>query len=144
MASLRPAKFRVVRPSDRNGLMTEEVVSQVRVLIREGKLRPGDRLPPERELSRQLGISRASLRTGLRFLSAIGVLTSRHGSGTYIAAGPPAMWTEILLENKASLIAGLDDLTETLNQLKAMLQSHDAPALEASLARAKESRDTLP
>src|SRR2546428_3086340 len=65
-------------------------------MIRDGKLRPGDRLPPERELSKRLGISRASLRHGLRFLAAIGVLTSRHGTGTYIADGPPALDSEPL------------------------------------------------
>src|SRR2546428_13127521 len=65
-------------------------------MIRDGKLRPGDRLPPERELSKRLGISRASLRHGLRFLAAMGVLTSRHGSGTYIADGPPALDSEPL------------------------------------------------
>src|SRR5712691_5121169 len=90
MASIKVGKFRVVRPSQ-DGLMTEEVVTQVREMIQNGKLRPGDRLPPERELAKQLGISRASLRPGLHFLAAIGVLTSRHGSGTYIASGPPAL-----------------------------------------------------
>ena len=90
MASIKVGKFRVVRPSQ-DGLMTEEVVTQVREMIQHGKLRPGDRLPPERELAKQLGISRASLRPGLHFLAAIGVLTSRHGSGTYIASGPPAL-----------------------------------------------------
>jgi GntR family transcriptional repressor for pyruvate dehydrogenase complex len=76
--------------------MREQVVNQVRVMIQEGKLRPGDRIPPERELARQLGISRASVRGGLRFLCAIGVLTSRHGSGTYVADGPPALDSEPL------------------------------------------------
>src|SRR5258708_27380374 len=90
MTSIKLARFQRVR-SVRNGLMTEQVVDQVRVMIQSGKVRPGDRLPPERELAKQLGISRASLRAGLRFLSAIGVLTSRHGSGTYIATGPPAL-----------------------------------------------------
>jgi len=87
-------------------MMTEEVVTQVREMIRHGKLRPGDRLPPERDLAKQLGISRASLRTGLRFLSAIGVLTSRHGSGTYIATGPPALDSEPL-----SMLAALHGFT---------------------------------
>jgi len=87
--------FQVVRP-EKNGLMAEQVIIQVREMIREGKLKPGDRLPPERELARQIGISRASLRHGLRFLAAIGALTSRHGSGTYIADGPPALDSEPL------------------------------------------------
>jgi GntR family transcriptional repressor for pyruvate dehydrogenase complex len=76
--------------------MTEQVVIQVREMIRAGTLRPGDRLPSEREFAKRLGISRASLRAGLRFLSAIGVLTSRHGSGSYIADGPPALDSEPL------------------------------------------------
>jgi len=76
--------------------MTEQVVIQVREMIQQGKLKPGDRLPSERELAKRLRISRASLRAGLRFLAAIGVLTSRHGSGTYIAAGPPALDSEPL------------------------------------------------
>lgn len=95
MTSIKPGKFQVVRP-EKNGLMAEQVVIQVRDMIREGKLRPGDRLPAERELAKRLGISRASLRPGLRFLAAMGVLTSRHGSGTYIADGPPALDSEPL------------------------------------------------
>src|SRR6185503_12346371 len=87
--------FRLVRPM-KNGLMAEQVVIQVREMIRQGSLKPGDRLPPERELAKRLGISRASLRHGLRALTAIGVLTSRHGSGTYIAEGPPALDSEPL------------------------------------------------
>jgi GntR family transcriptional repressor for pyruvate dehydrogenase complex len=88
-------RFRVVRP-DETGLVAEQVVTQIREMIRQGSLKPGDRLPPERELAKRLGISRASLRHGLRFLGAIGVLTSRHGSGTYIAEGPPALDSEPL------------------------------------------------
>ena len=92
MTSIKLARFQPVSPSGSgNGLMTEQVVDQVRLMIQNGKLRPGDRIPPERELARQLGVSRASLRSGLRFLAAIGVLNSRHGSGTYIADGPPSL-----------------------------------------------------
>ena len=90
MTSIKLGTFRVVRSAP-DGLMTEQVVIQIREMIQQGKLKPGDRLPPERELAKRLGISRASLRAGLRFLAAIGVLTSRHGSGTYIADGPPAL-----------------------------------------------------
>src|SRR5213083_3024020 len=105
MTSIKLGTFNVVGPAE-NGLMTEQVVIQVRDMIRDGTLRPGDRLPPERELARQLGISRASLRAGLRFLAAIGVLTSRHGSGTYIADGPPALASDPL-----SMLASLHGFT---------------------------------
>jgi GntR family transcriptional repressor for pyruvate dehydrogenase complex len=65
-------------------------------MIARGELGAGDRLPPERELAKQLGISRPSLRAGLRSLIAMGVLRSRHGSGTYIAEGPPELHSESL------------------------------------------------
>src|SRR6266404_2769267 len=66
------------------GVTTDQVVKQI------GELRPGDRLPSERTLADRLGISRPSVRTGLRILSAMGVLQSRHGSGTFMSSGPPA------------------------------------------------------
>lgn len=72
------------------GETTEHVVSEIRDLIERGELRPGDRLPSERALADQLGISRPSVRTGLRILSAMGLLQSRHGSGTFMSTGPPA------------------------------------------------------
>jgi len=68
-----------------------QVVEHVRSLISSGELHPGDRLPPERELARKLSISRSSLRAGIGFLSAMGVLQSRHGAGTFVSTGPPAL-----------------------------------------------------
>lgn len=93
--SVRLKEFQLVRPSG-EGVVAEQVVVQIREMIRQGKLKPGDRLPPERDLAKQLGISRASLRHGLRFLAAVGALNSRHGSGTYIADGPPVLKSESL------------------------------------------------
>ena len=71
--------------------LTMQVVAHVRGMIENGELRPGDRLPPERELSRELKISRSSLRSGIGFLAAMGVLKSRHGAGTFVSDGPPAL-----------------------------------------------------
>ena len=71
--------------------LTMQVVDHVRQLVASGELKPGDRLPPERELARKLKISRSSLRAGIGFLSAMGVLKSRHGAGTFVATGPPAL-----------------------------------------------------
>ncbi len=68
-----------------------QVVDHVRALVSSGELKPGDRLPPERELARSLKISRSSLRAGIGFLAAMGVLKSRHGAGTFVATGPPAL-----------------------------------------------------
>ena len=68
---------------------TMQVVNHVRSLIEKGTLQPGDKLPPERELARTLNVSRASLRTGIGYLAAMGVMKIRHGVGTFVADGPP-------------------------------------------------------
>src|SRR6476659_6457944 len=67
---------------------TEQVVAHVRGLIERGSLRPGDRLPAERDLALQIGVSRPTVRAGLRALSAMGVVHARHGSGNYIPDSP--------------------------------------------------------
>ncbi len=78
------------------GVAPEQVVVKVYDLIKRGELRPGDRLPPEREFSKQLGINRTSLRAGLRSLIAMGVLHSKHGSGTFMSTGPSSLGGEAL------------------------------------------------
>src|SRR6476620_4674951 len=91
----KAARLKVIRPL-RSGKTTEQVVARVYALIKRDDLKPGDRLPPERELSKQLGISRPSLRAGLSSLISMGVLQSRQGSGTFIVDGPPALDSEPL------------------------------------------------
>ncbi|MEH0056905.1 FCD domain-containing protein [Brucella abortus] len=63
----------------------DDVVHQIESLILEGVLRGGDRLPGERELARQFDISRPILRDALKRLETAGLLTSRHGGGTFVA-----------------------------------------------------------
>jgi GntR family transcriptional repressor for pyruvate dehydrogenase complex len=63
-------------------------VNHIRALIENGTLQPGDKIPPEREFARSLNISRASLRTGIGYLAAMGVMKVRHGVGTFVADGP--------------------------------------------------------
>jgi GntR family transcriptional regulator, transcriptional repressor for pyruvate dehydrogenase complex len=85
---------------------TGQVVAHVRGLIDRGSLRPGDRLPAERDLAQQIGVSRPTVRAGLRALAAMGVVRSRHGSGTYIPDGPPMLGSEPL-----SFLAALHGFT---------------------------------
>jgi len=68
---------------------TMAVVNHIRSLIENGTLQPGDKIPPEREFARSLNISRASLRSGIGYLAAMGVMKVRHGVGTFVADGPP-------------------------------------------------------
>jgi len=58
-----------------------DIVRQVRQTILEGKLRPGDRLPPEKDLVLEFGVSKHSLREALRALESMGFLSIRKGSG---------------------------------------------------------------
>lgn len=83
-------------PEFKGSAATHLVVTHVRGMLDRGDLRAGDRLPAERELARQLGVSRPSLRAGLRSLAVIGVVQIRPGAGSYIAAGPPTLGTDAL------------------------------------------------
>lgn len=77
----------------KDGTSAEEVVAQLRGMIHRGELRSGDRLPPERDLAKQLGVSRPTLRAGIRTLAAVGVLKSKQGAGTFVveADASPAL-----------------------------------------------------
>ena len=83
-------------PDSNHNLRTMQVVNHVRALIEDGTLQPGDKIPPEREFARTLRISRASLRTGIGYLAAMGVMKIRHGVGTFVADGPPDIGTASL------------------------------------------------
>jgi GntR family transcriptional repressor for pyruvate dehydrogenase complex len=68
----------------RRSRVSQQIVVQLCQMIRQGQLRPGDRLPSERELSEQLQVSRASLREALRALEIAGIVAIKQGGGTYI------------------------------------------------------------
>jgi GntR family transcriptional repressor for pyruvate dehydrogenase complex len=76
--------------------LSEKIVERLLSLIREKQLRPGDRLPPERELAPMMGVSRPSLREALRALSAMKVVENRQGSGTYITSLRPELFVNHL------------------------------------------------
>jgi DNA-binding FadR family transcriptional regulator len=94
-----PDMFRPVN-SDR---VSQVIVDQIKVLIREGRLQPGDRLPSERELCQRLGVSRVTVREALRILEASGLLTIRVGArgGAFLIT--PS--TERISEGLADLIS---------------------------------------
>jgi GntR family transcriptional repressor for pyruvate dehydrogenase complex len=79
----------------------EEVVEQLHQLIDEGKLKAGDRLPSERELAETFRVSRSSVREAIRTLEREGMVVSRPGRGTFIAA----VDVEALVAPLASLLS---------------------------------------
>jgi GntR family transcriptional repressor for pyruvate dehydrogenase complex len=62
----------------------ESVIEQIMELIKNNELKPGDKLPPERELAEKLSISRGSLREAFRVLESRGFIKSKPGGGRYI------------------------------------------------------------
>ena len=77
--------------------VTDEAILQIKDMIRSGTLKPGDRLPPEKELSASLGLSRSSLREAVKALEILRVLDVRRGDGTYVTSLEP----QLLLESMA-------------------------------------------
>ncbi|MBR9651129.1 FadR/GntR family transcriptional regulator [Thalassovita aquimarina] len=90
--------FKKVQPEK----LSDAVTKQIELLILQGILRPGERLPSERELSERLGVSRPSLREAISDLQDRGLLTSRAGSGIYVAEVLGSAFSEALVKLFAS------------------------------------------
>ena len=73
------------------------VVNNIKKLLIEQKLKPGDRLPNEVEISEAMNVSRGSVREALRILTAFGLVESRVGTGTYICQKPGRTLADSLL-----------------------------------------------
>ncbi|WP_432696335.1 pyruvate dehydrogenase complex transcriptional repressor PdhR [Marinobacterium sp. YM272] len=65
--------------------LSDVIMQRIEEMIMEGALRPGQRLPPERELAQEFDVSRPSIREALQKLAAKGLLVSRQGGGTFVA-----------------------------------------------------------
>ncbi len=85
----------VFLPRDRASA-TEFVIQYIKKLFTEKKLRPGDRLPSEYELSEMTGVSRGSVREAMKTLKAFGVVEIKQGDGTYITRPSTQSWSDPL------------------------------------------------
>lgn len=74
--------FRIVRKTR----VSEEIIEQVRDLITSGRLKPGDRLPAERELAQTLSVGRSAVREAIRAMETVGILEARPGEGTFVVS----------------------------------------------------------
>ena len=115
----------------------EQVAEQITTWISETGLSAGDRLPPERELAVQLGISRATLSQALVALEVIGVVAVRHGDGTVVAAAPTRRIVESIREHADRLpeiIETRDALETKIAALAAVRRDdEDLRRIEAAL-----------
>jgi len=124
----------------------EEVAKQIERLIVEGGLKPGDKLPPERELAEMFQVSRSSLRDAIRTLELTGLLEPRQGEGTVVcdlSADSLVNPLANMLTRKRELVAELLDVRKMLEPpLAARAAAHASPEemdyLEDILRRQKE------
>lgn len=107
-----------------------EVAAQIQRLIAEGRLKPGDKLPPERELAEIFGVSRSSVRDAIRVLEVQGLVEPRHGDGTVVREIPIDRLVRPLAD---AVSAGKDQLADLFDMRK---------MLEPPLARAAAFRAT--
>ena len=74
-----------ILPIEREGA-SEKVVHRILALVKVGELKPGDRLPAERELAEMFQVSRPTIREAVRALAVLGVVKTRHGGGIFMSA----------------------------------------------------------
>lgn len=129
--------------------LSDKAVGQIKALIEDGRLKPGDKLPAERELIKLLSVSRASLREALRVLEVLGLIEVRTGIGAFVkqtdAGALPAEWSALLLKTQQEVI----DLLEVREALEARavelaVKNASAEELEScslTLANMKQSAD---
>lgn len=126
----------------------EEIVEQLKELITSGELKPGDKLPSEREMAESLGVSRASVREALTTLEAIGILDIRSGEGTYVKKtsssqtfeplalvlaverNPGAQLMEVrrVLESESAALAAIRATPEDLEKIEESLEKMKSAA----------------
>ena len=116
----------------KNNKVYEQIIEQIREMIYEGELKKGDRLPSERQLKMDLGVSRASIREAFSALEMIGLIESRPGEGTFIRDS----FDEDIF-NPLSLILLLNDnVAEELLELRRVLE---IDCVKLAAARATEA-----
>jgi len=96
----------------------EEIVAKIKDMLEKGRLKSGDQLPGERELSEVFQVSRSSVREALRTLETQGFLESRQGDGTYIASKP----VESLVSPLASAIFSEKDSQMELFEMRRLIE----------------------
>ncbi len=133
--------FKTARPSK----ITQKIIDQIRTAILEGKLKPGDKLPPEKELMGQFGVSKQTLRESLRALEHMGLIDVRKGIGG--GAHIVEVDIEVTKESLANFLYFKNLTIENLSELRKLLEPHAARKAaerisKEDLGRLRELNDT--
>ncbi|MBD3639794.1 MAG: GntR family transcriptional regulator [Marinobacter sp.] len=111
--------------------LADTIVEQLETMILEGTLQPGERLPPERVLAEQFGVSRPSLREAVQKLAAKGLLTSRQGGGNFVTENLGSSFSD-------PLISLLEDRPEAQRDLLEFRRTLEADCAYYAAQRATE------
>ncbi len=114
----------------------EEIVRQVKAMIAEGRLKAGDRLPPERDLAEKFVVSRTSVREALRALESLGLVEIRPGEGTFVRE----VSIDALVEPLALLMVSQREAIGELFEARRLLEPSLA-ALAATRATPEEIQE---
>lgn len=126
----RATTARRERPDNR---ITARLIGRIKGLIASGTIAPGSRFPPERELAKEFGVNRASVRQVLKVLEIMGVLSQRVGDGTYLSES-----AETILNEPIDFLVLLDDLSQhELFETRLMIE----PELTARAAERATAED---
>ncbi|MDF1479419.1 FadR/GntR family transcriptional regulator [Leifsonia sp. H3M29-4] len=117
---------------------TDVVIQGIKDLLTSGRLQPGSRLPIEKDLAAQLGVSRGSLREGVRALATLGVLETRQGDGTYVTALDPRT-----LLSPLSFLADLQQPAHASDLLAVRRVLESESAARAAVRLTEEELDEL-
>ncbi|MHC3000031.1 FadR/GntR family transcriptional regulator [Microbacterium sp. HJ5] len=123
------------QPPGESRSQTDVVIQGIKQMLTRGELGPGSRLPVEKDLAARLGVSRGSLREGVRALAALGVLETRQGDGTYVTSLDP---TKLL-----SPLGFLADLQQPAHAEDLLAVRRVLEAESAALAATRLSEDEL-
>jgi GntR family transcriptional repressor for pyruvate dehydrogenase complex len=117
----------------RRNAVAHSAITTIKEMIVRGELRAGQRLPAERDLAVQLGVSRPSLREAIRALIALNILESRHGEGTFVSSLDPELLSEpidFVLQVNADALVSLFEARRVLEAGVAALAAERATDLE--------------
>lgn len=112
----------------------EQIIERIQNLIREGTLRLGDKLPPERELAEQFGVSRTAVREAVKALREKGLVEIQPGRGTFITDST----SEVMRDSLDFIVkVGLIDGVANLNEVRTLLE----PGIAAQAAEKATEAD---
>lgn len=124
--------------------ISDAVAASLERRILEGSLKPGDRLPPERELALEFGVSRPSLREAIQKLASKGMVQSRQGGGTYVTDRLESSFFDPWQE----MMGAHPNLREDMLEFRRMLEGQAAEwaaerATESDLTRLEQTFNAL-